>query len=228
MKPSNALIYLQMIVCITLLNVLHTASASATNSKLETQTILVWGDSLSAAYGIAIEKGWVNLLQERLNTLKPEQFKLVNGSISGETTHGGLTRLPKALTDFQPDYVLLELGANDGLRGMSPQLMHKNLQAMLEQILAIDAKPVLIGIKLPPNYGAAYNTRFEKVYVDLAEQYELPIVPFLLEGVAEDFDLMQADGLHPTAEAQPIILEHVWKTLSEVLGMQDAVRDLPN
>ena len=179
----------------------------------ETPTLLAWGDSLSAAYGIAVDKGWVNLLQEKLG----DDYKVVNGSISGETSAGGLTRLPEALKTHQPAYVLLELGANDGLRGIDLPTMRSNLEQMVKLAQAAKAKVVLIGIKLPPNYGTTFTDKFDAVYTDLAKEYELPLVPFLLAGVAEDWDLMQADGLHPTAEAEPKVLDNVWAVLEGVL-----------
>ena len=179
----------------------------------ETPTLLVWGDSLSAAYGIAADEGWVNLLQEKLG----DNYKVVNGSISGETSAGGLTRLPEALKTHQPAYVLLELGANDGLRGIDLPTMRSNLEQMVKLAQAAKAKVVLIGIKLPPNYGTTFTDKFDAVYTDLAKEYELPLVPFLLAGVAEDWDLMQADGLHPTAEAEPKVLDNVWAVLEGVL-----------
>ena len=176
-------------------------------------TLLVWGDSLSAAYGIPVEKGWVALLQTKLGSA----YNIINGSISGETSSGGLTRLPAALKDHQPTYVLLELGANDGLRGIAIDTMRSNLEQMIKLAQAANAKVVLIGIKLPPNYGATFTDKFEATYSDLAKQYNLPLVPFLLEGVADNWDLMQADGLHPTAAAEPKVLENVWKVLEGVL-----------
>lgn len=175
--------------------------------------ILVWGDSLSAAYGIPVDQGWVNLLQKRLG----DNYQIVNGSISGETTAGGLSRLPAALKDHQPNYVLLELGANDGLRGIKTDIMQANLEQMIKLSQAAQAKVVLIGIKLPPNFGATYTTKFEAVYTDLAKQYQLPFVPFLLDGVAQDWDLVQADGVHPTAAAQPKLVDNVWPVLEKVL-----------
>ncbi len=177
------------------------------------KTLLVWGDSLSAAYGIPVEKGWVNLLQDKLG----KDDNIVNGSISGETSSGGLTRLPDALKTHQPHYVLIELGANDGLRGIEIDTMRHNLEQMIQLAQAANAKVVLIGIQLPPNYGAAFTEKFATTYHDLAKQYHLPLVPFLLEGVADNWDFMQADGLHPTAEAQPKVLENVWKVLEGVL-----------
>ena len=177
------------------------------------KTLLVWGDSLSAAYGIPVEKGWVNLLQDKLG----KDDNIVNGSISGETSSGGLTRLPDALKTHQPHYVLIELGANDGLRGIEIDTMRHNLEQMIQLAQTANAKVVLIGIQLPPNYGAAFTEKFATTYHDLAKQYNLPLVPFLLEGVADNWDFMQADGLHPTAEAQPKVLENVWKVLEGVL-----------
>lgn len=175
--------------------------------------ILVWGDSLSAAYGIPVDKGWVNLLQQKLQN----NAVINNSSISGETTAGGLTRLPAALQTYQPDYVLLELGANDGLRGIKIDTMQANLEQMIQLAQQAKAKVVLLGIKLPPNYGSAYTQKFEAVYTSLAKQYNLPLVPFLLDGIAQNWDLVQADGVHPTAAAQPIVLDNVWKVLQSVL-----------
>lgn len=175
--------------------------------------ILVWGDSLSAAYGIPVDKGWVNLLQQKLQN----NVVINNGSISGETTAGGLTRLPAALQTYQPDYVLLELGANDGLRGIKTDTMQGNLEQMIQLAQQAKAKVVLLGIKLPPNYGSAYTQKFEAVYTNLAKQYNLPLVPFLLDGIAQNWDLVQADGVHPTAAAQPMVLDNVWKVLQSVL-----------
>ncbi len=186
------------------------AQAAEPNAK---PVILVWGDSLSAAYGIPVEQGWVNLLQDKLK----DSHTVVNGSISGETTIGGLTRLPAALEAHQPDYVLLALGANDGLRGLATAKMQENLEHMLELSLQADAKPVLLGIKIPPNYGMRYTDRFDQVFSDLAAQYTVPLHPFFLEQVALDFELMQEDGLHPTAAAQPLILETVWTVLADAL-----------
>ncbi|MCL4115181.1 UNVERIFIED_CONTAM: hypothetical protein GTU68_035911 [Idotea baltica] len=177
------------------------------------QKILVWGDSLSAAYGIPVEKGWVNLLQKKLG----EDYEIINGSISGETTQGGLTRLPNALSTHNPDFVILELGANDGLRGIPPQVTKNNLQEMIEQSIQAKSKVMLFGMKIPPNYGVAYSEKFEAQFVDLANTYNLPFIPFFLENVIMDSDLLQADQLHPTAEAQAIILESILPPLEKAL-----------
>ena len=178
------------------------------------ETILVWGDSLSAAYGMPVEQGWVALMQQELG----QSVRVVNGSISGETTVGGKTRLPEALKNFSPDLVIIALGGNDGLRGMSPQNMRSNLIDMIRLSRDVQARVILVGIMLPPNYGPAYNSRFEQVFEDLAGEFELPYVPFLLEGVATDFDLMQSDGIHPTAEAQKLILSNMLPVVNKTLG----------
>ena len=179
----------------------------------ERPTILVWGDSLSAAYGIPVDKGWVSLLQAKYEG----KYAVVNGSISGETTQGGLSRLPDALELHKPRLLVLELGANDGLRGFKPVVMQENLQAMIDLAKAKEIPVALIGIRIPLNYGFVYTQKFEQVYVDIAKANDLPFLPFLLEGVALDFDLMQADGLHPTAEAQPQVFEHVLTVLEPVI-----------
>jgi acyl-CoA thioesterase-1 len=183
------------------------------NTASANQKILVWGDSLSAAYGIPVEKGWVNLMREKLD----DKVEISNGSISGETTQGGLTRLPKALKKVKPDFIILELGANDGLRGISPAVTKRNLDKMIALAQKANAKVVLLGMKIPPNYGAAYSQKFEQLFSDLAKKYELPFIPFFLEKVIVDLALLQRDELHPTAEAQPIILLSIFPVISEVL-----------
>lgn len=198
----------------TLLPINTVVFADTAAAQPEKPVILVWGDSLSAAYGIPVEKGWVSLLQERLK----DTHDIVNGSISGETTVGGLTRFPAALELHEPDYLLLELGANDGLRGLSTKKMEENLNKIIELSLEANVKPILLGIKIPPNYGMVYTDKFDKVFSDLSEKHELPLLPFLLDGVALDYALMQADGLHPTAEAQPKVLDNVWQVLEPVIN----------
>ena len=182
----------------------------------ERPVLLVMGDSLSAAYGIERQAGWVSLLATRL----AGEARVVNASISGETTRGGATRLPELLRQHTPAIVLLELGGNDGLRGLPPGQMRANLAAMIEASRAAGAEVLLLGIDIPPNYGRAYRDAFTAVYTRLAEAYELPLVPFLLEGVALEEELMQADGIHPTAAAQPRILENVWPALAPLLRAQ--------
>lgn len=177
--------------------IIFTSSASAN------QRILVWGDSLSAAYGIPVDKGWVNLMRQALG----DEFEITNGSISGETTRGGLTRLPRALKKVNPDFVILELGANDGLRGLPPNITKSNLKRMIELAQKSNAKVILLGMRIPPNYGVAYSKKFESAFNDLAEKYQLPFIPFFLENIITDLKLLQEDELHPTAEAQPLLLK---------------------
>jgi len=185
--------------------------------ETKSMRLLVWGDSLSAAYGIPVEQGWVNLLQKQLG----KQVKMMNASISGETTEGGVTRLPDALEQYKPDVMLLELGANDGLRGMRTEMMHKNLKKMIQMAQKKQIIVVLLGIKIPPNYGVGYITQFEKVFADLAQQYSLDFVPFILEGIAMDYSLMQADGLHPNAKAQPVLLKNIMPALENILKIAE-------
>lgn len=185
-------------------------------SPLQAKTLLVLGDSLSAAYGLPAEEGWVSLMEQELKQRRLAD-KVINASISGETSSGGLQRLPRLLADYRPDLVLLELGANDGLRGTPLQVMEQNLRRMVELSQASGAEVILIGIRIPPNYGPQYTQRFYSIYPDLAQEYQLPLVPFLLEGVALKPQLMQSDGLHPTAAAQPILLQTVWPHLLPLL-----------
>lgn len=181
-------------------------------------TILVLGDSLSAAHGIEIERGWVNLLRNRLdNYSEDRQWNVVNASVSGETTAGGLARLPNLLRQYQPVLCIIELGANNGLRGQSTALMRQNLEQMVHQCRA-SGTSILLGIKLPPNYGEKYTQSFHKVYSDIASECDIPLVPFLLEGIALQDKYLQEDRLHPTAEAQAIILENLWPTLEKLLN----------
>ncbi|WP_041657199.1 arylesterase [Azoarcus sp. KH32C] len=187
--------------------------ALVTCAHVDAATILVWGDSLSAGYGLQPKQDWPTLLQTRLER---EGFRhsVVNASVSGETTAGGRSRLPAALERHRPDYLILELGANDGLRGLKPDLMEENLAAMIELARRQGARVLLVGMRLPPNYGPAYTRRFQQAYADLADQYKIPLVPFLLDGFADRRELFQSDGIHPTAEAQPLIVETVWKQLA--------------
>lgn len=178
-------------------------------------TILVMGDSLSAGYGIKLEEGWVHLLQQDL--AKSQQAKIVNASVSGETTSGGLTRLPALLNKHKPDIVIIELGGNDGLRGQPLKIMQENLQAMITASQTSGAKVVIAGMQIPTNYGPRYTKQFKEIYPTLAEKNKTYLIPFLLEGVATHEDLIQKDGIHPTAEAQPILLKNVLSVLLPVL-----------
>ncbi|MDB9948523.1 arylesterase [Porticoccaceae bacterium] len=164
-------------------------------------TLLVLGDSLSAGYGINQENGWVALLDEDLG----DEHRIINGSISGDTTGGGINRLPRLLEEFSPDFVLLELGGNDGLRGQPLALMKSNLQTMINLVREAGAEPVLFGMRLPPNYGRRYSDAFAAVYPQLSESEDVLLIPFQLEELSITDGMIQEDGLHPTALAQPII-----------------------
>jgi acyl-CoA thioesterase-1 len=181
-----------------------------------TPRILVLGDSLSAAYGLELEQGWVTLLEQRLAEKFPH--KVINASVSGETTGGGLARLPALLKEYQPTLVILELGGNDGLRGHPLNIMHRQLAGTIEQSRAAGAQVLLVGMQIPPNYGQRYTQQFHATYKQLAEEYQLPLVDFFLDGVALQPDLMQRDGIHPTAEAQGRMLDNVWPVLVPLLG----------
>lgn len=175
-------------------------------------TILVFGDSLSAAYGIPRESGWVSLLERRL-----PGHKLVNASVSGETTAGGLTRLPRVLAAHRPDIVILELGANDGLRGLSLPQTARNLTTMIDLVKQRGGRVLLVGMRLPPNYGPAYTRKFQELFERVAKSRQVRLLPFLLDGMAERRDLYLPDGLHPDARAQPVLMDNVWRVLKPML-----------
>ncbi len=189
-----------------------------------TERIMVFGDSLSAAYGMDPKDGWVNLLQSRL---KSEGVTVVNASVSGETSRGGLNRLKSDLARHKPGIVLLALGANDGLRGLPLAETRKNLQSMIDQIRLANATVVLIGIQIPPNYGIEYAQQFRDLYFELAKRNNIPPPPFLLEGIADKLELFQADRLHPKVEAQPAILENVFPVIRKALNRSAAGRKMP-
>lgn len=180
------------------------------------QTIVIFGDSLSAAYGIQPNKGWVALLESKLKQQNSE-YKVINASISGETTSGGLTRFDQMLKTHQPEIVVIELGANDGLRGLSLTEMQSNLNSMIAKAKAKNATVMLLGIKIPPNYGIQYTQKFSAIFATLAQKYKLNLVPFFLDGVAGNRKLIQDDGLHPNAVAQAKLLENIWPKLEGLL-----------
>jgi acyl-CoA thioesterase-1 len=185
-------------------------------ARAESPTILVLGDSLSAAYGIRVEQGWVALLQGRLKA-QGYGHKVVNASSSGETTGGALARLPRALELHRPAIVILELGGNDGLRGLPIDGVRGNFESLIRLSREAGAKVLLVGMRIPPNYGPAYTRSFHQLYGDLAREYRLPLVPFFLDGIALDDSLMLEDGLHPNAAAQPKLLDQVWSQLKPLL-----------
>ena len=177
--------------------------------------ILIYGDSLSAAYGLSQQQGWVTLLQNKIESVYP--YTVVNASISGETTSGGLSRFSSTLAKVKPSIVVLELGANDGLRGLPIKNMGENLKAMIQQSKKSGAKTLLLGMKIPPNYGPQYTQSFTDTYVQLSKEFQVPLVPFMLENVAAKSQLIQDDGLHPNALGQPIILENLCPLLEPLL-----------
>ncbi|RTZ71804.1 MAG: arylesterase [Gammaproteobacteria bacterium] len=179
--------------------------------------ILVVGDSISAAHGMAAGEGWVSLLERRLEEASLP-YRVVNASISGDTTANVRRRLPALLERHRPAILVLELGGNDGLRGLSLQRMEENLAAMIEVAREGGAQVLLLGIQLPPNYGRRYTEAFAQVYLDLASRFDIPLLPSVVAGIGDNARLMQADGIHPTAQAQPLILELVWKQLRPLLS----------
>ncbi|MEP9316323.1 arylesterase [Pseudomonas sp. LABIM340] len=193
--------------CLALLLITQQAAA---------QTLLVVGDSISAGLGLDTSLGWVNLLDKRLKE-QGFDYKVVNASISGDTTAGGLARLPALLSEQKPKLVVIELGGNDGLRGMTPAQLQQNLSGMVEQSQKSGAKVILLGMRLPPNYGQRYTDAFAKVFDSVASEQKIALVPFFLEGVGGVQDMMQADGIHPAVAAQPKLLDNVWPTLKPLL-----------
>jgi acyl-CoA thioesterase-1 len=190
-------------------------------SAAAARTLLVLGDSLSAEYGLARDAGWVKLLDERLQQHPAQgggQYSVVNASISGETTSGGRSRLPALLQQHAPAIVLIELGANDGLRGLPLPAMRANLRAMIDAGRAAGARVLLVGMRIPPNYGRDYAERFHRVFVDLARESKVALAPFLLDGIAEDLTLFQADRIHPNERAQARMLDNVWPALRPLLA----------
>jgi acyl-CoA thioesterase-1 len=189
------------------------ASASAYSAP---KTVLVLGDSLSAEYGIARGSGWVALLEQKLKQQKIDA-RIVNASISGETTSGGRTRLPALLQQHKPNLVVLELGANDGLRGLPVNAAEDNLRSMIALAQKNRAKVLLVGMRMPPNYGRAYTERFAGMYKELSSELKVPLVPFMLDGVAQESANFQADRMHPLATAHPVILNNIWPQFAPLI-----------
>ncbi len=189
---------------------------SQSMSLMAAQPIVVVGDSLSAAYQIQEDAGWVTLLSQKIQALYPD-MEVVNTSVSGATTAAGLQRMPGIMAALTPAIVIIELGGNDGLQGKPLAHIKSNLESLIRQSLSAGAIPVLIGIRIPPNYGPRYTAPFYDQYAELAAQYKLLYVPFMLEGVADQPSLMQGDGIHPIAEAQPLILANLWPTIQQAV-----------
>ncbi len=194
----------------------YTHPALAEDSDGAAPYILVLGDSLSAAYGIDQKDGWVNLLRRQLKK-QGYHYKVHNASISGDTTSNGLARLKPLLHTLKPAIVIIELGGNDGLRGHPPTLTHSNLTRTVALLKEQNAKVLLLGVRLPPNYGRSFSEKFEQVFVSVADSQQIPLVRYFLKGVAEKPELMQQDGIHPNAAAQAVMLSNVWSTLETLL-----------
>lgn len=185
----------------------------------QANTILVLGDSLSSGYGIGSDQGWVALTDQKLRQ-QGRHYRMVNASVTGDTTYNGLHRLPGLLSKYQPAIVIIELGGNDGLRGMSLIQMEQNLSQMIQQSRQAGAKVVVAGMHIPPNYGKRYTEQFHGIYKKLADRYKVSRIPFLLDSVGDQSELMQADGIHPSVEAQPVIQKTVWRVLEPLLQKQ--------
>lgn len=200
-------------------SILLIASVAFAHSGLsaQLQTILLFGDSLAAGYGLPQGKGWADLLQQRLQR-ENYAYRVVNASVSGETTLGGRNRLPDALAQHRPRIVILELGSNDGLRGQALDAMRENLQAMVRAARSSKASVLLVGMRLPPNYGPDYTEKFHASFAQVASQTHTALVPFLLDGFAANRDMFQADGIHPSVEAQSTMLDNVWDKLRPMLA----------
>lgn len=191
-------------------------TATAQVYSQQANIILVLGDSLSAGYGIGSEQGWVALSNQKLKQ-HGHNYQMVNASVTGDTTHNGLHRLPELLNKYQPAIVIIELGGNDGLRGMSLRQMENNLSQMIQRSQQAEANVILAGMHIPPNYGKRYTEQFHGTYKTLADRHKVSRIPFLLDSVGDKAELMQADGIHPSAEAQTVILQTVWRVLEPML-----------
>tara|TARA_B110000438_G_scaffold175270_1_gene167520 strand:+ start:259 stop:870 length:612 start_codon:yes stop_codon:yes gene_type:complete len=189
---------------------------TASTAGAEEPTIVIFGDSLSAGYGIEVDQSWGSLLQARLKE-QGYEHRVVNASISGETTEGGVTRIDSALSDFSPDLVILELGGNDGLRGFPPTRIEKNLEKLIVQAKSSGAAVILLGIRIPTNYGSRYSAEFEAVFRNVSERLDVQWVEFFMEGIALNDDLLQEDRIHPNANAQPMLLDNAWSIISTTL-----------
>ncbi|MDE0789994.1 MAG: arylesterase [Woeseiaceae bacterium] len=189
---------------------------TASMAGAEEPTIVIFGDSLSAGYGIEVDQSWGNLLQARLKE-QGYEHRVVNASISGETTEGGVTRIDSALSDFSPDLIILELGGNDGLRGFPPTRIEKNLEKLIVQAKSSGAAVILLGIRIPTNYGSRYSAEFEAVFRNVSERLNVQWIEFFMEGIALNDDLLQEDRIHPNASAQPMLLDNAWSIISATL-----------
>ncbi|WP_292923925.1 arylesterase [Nitrosomonas sp.] len=196
--------------------ILFIVIAFAAPASAVSKTVMVFGDSLSTGYGIPVEAGWVNLLSQRLQS-QHASYRIINASVSGETSLGGRNRIAQALENHRPGIVILELGANDGLRGATIKSIYENLATIIEKCLQANAAVLLVGMQLPPNYGATYTQKFQAIFQQLAESYQTELIPFLLAGFGEKHDYFQPDGIHPNEMAQAMIAENVWEVLQTML-----------
>lgn len=206
----TALVYVRSIVFLA-------ATLFAVPVLASQNTLLIVGDSLSAAYGIPSEAAWVQLLRNRLDKNGLDNWTVVNASISGETTDGGARRLPELIEENAPEVVVIELGGNDGLRGFPPQVIQSNLASMIEQVQDAGAQAVLVGMQIPPNYGQRYTEMFANIYPTLSDRYNTALVPFFLDGVYNQEGMMQDDGIHPSEQAQGTLLDNIWPVLKPIL-----------
>ena len=208
----------QLVLLALALSLFATAQAAAAHKlePLPPPTVMVFGDSLSAAYGLDASEGWVALTGQRLAQAKPG-WRMVNASISGETSAGGAARVVNEVARVRPTVVVIALGANDGLRGLPPRETRRNLARMIGAAQGVGAKVLLVGMRLPPNYGSEYTHAFEQNYRDLAKLFDTALLPFLLEPIARDRSYFQADNMHPVAAAQPLLRDHVWRALDPLL-----------
>jgi acyl-CoA thioesterase-1 len=203
------------VLVLALTSVIFIPLAEGATSRTQ-ELVIILGDSLSAAYGLPEDAGWASLLQARLDE-NQYPLRIVNASITGETSSGGASRIDALLAQHRPRYVILELGGNDGLRGLSLVSMRQNLERVVQRSQTESAYVILLGMQIPPNYGRKYTTQFQEVYSQIAEQNDLAFVPFLLDGIAQDPQLMQADGIHPGAAAQEAMLDHVWSAFRPLI-----------
>lgn len=214
LRPDSSLSARATLLCL-LLSCLMLAATPARAQA--TQTLLLMGDSLSAAYGVEADTAWAARLQERLDERIEERWQVINASISGETTDGGARRLPELLARHDPDLVIIELGGNDGLRGFQPDVIRQNLNRMITDARTAGADVMLVGMEIPPNYGRRYTELFSALYPALAEKHDIALVAFFLDGIYDQPGMMQDDGIHPTDAAQPLLLDNIWPVLEPLL-----------
>lgn len=213
---KNVAIWL-LVAMLSSLMLTQQALAQSPTTAQQPQRIMILGDSISAGYGMRLEQGWVRLLQQRLNQDYPKRYQVINASVSGETSGGALARMPKLLQTHRPQVVVIELGGNDGLRGQPPKSIQDNLGKLIQQSQKSGAKVLLLGMKIPPNYGATYSRAFEQNYVTLSQQYKVKLLPFFMQGVGGQAKYMQQDQIHPNTAAQPILLDNAYPALKAIL-----------